>query len=120
MFLSPLLVEADARPDWWIVRAPLVWSCGTFGRIVVPVGFPTDLASIPRMLRDWEDFDPCGLSRRPAVLHDWCYAKASKQPKHLADQLFRLALKAEGMSDAAAYAHYTAVHKFGGGSYNAR
>lgn len=120
MFLSKLILEADPRPDWWRVHAPLVWSCATFGQIVVPVGFQTDLASIPRMLRDWEDFDPCGISRRPAVLHDWCYSKASKRPKHEADQLFRMALKAEGMSDTAAFAHYAAVDKFGSSSYNAR
>lgn len=119
MFMSPLILEASTRPDWWIVNQPLHWKSVEYEG-VVPVGFLTDLASIPRMLRDLPDLDPCGISRRPAVLHDWAYSKASGMLKAEADTLFRIALQLEGMSPGAAWAYYRAVHLFGGSSYNAR
>ena len=37
--------------------------------IVVPLGFRSDLASIPRLF--WRIFPPGGPYRRAAVVHDW-------------------------------------------------
>jgi hypothetical protein len=44
-------------------------------RIVIPRGFITDLASVPRLLWTLSNFTPDGLIRAAAVIHDWIYAQ---------------------------------------------
>jgi Protein of unknown function (DUF1353) len=111
MFLTPLILEADPQPEIWIVMAPLVWQ-GEFGPITVPVGFRTDLASIPVSFRKLQQFDANGISRRPAVLHDWGYAWRGIG-KDNADELLRLSLLAEGATEFVAQTFYLGVHVFG-------
>lgn len=122
MFRSNLLLEVGA-PDHWTVRRALIWDgpvgiSGALGVIEVPEGFDTDLASVPRFLRDREAFDVNGLSRRPAVLHDWLYA-TGRGGKAFADATFRRALLAEGVGAVTAWAFYQAVNWFGGVAYRA-
>jgi hypothetical protein len=116
MFRSPLLLEAAEAPDLWTVRAPLIWDDGVYGLLVVPVGTITDLASIPRRLRDWPAFDPNGRSRRAAVAHDYLYATALFH-KSRADLFLRDALLAEGVGSGTAHAFYYAVKWFGGSAW---
>jgi hypothetical protein len=53
----------------WALTAPLVWT-GTKGdTFVVPTGFVTDFATVPRALV-WKTL-PYGPYTRAAVLHDW-------------------------------------------------
>lgn len=118
MFLTPLVLEADVRPDFWIVRSPLVWCDATYGRLEVPVGFYTDLASIPRAARNLAAFDPDGPSRRPAVVHDWLY-QLQAHPKPWADMFLRDAMITEKCGVLDAYAFYEAVHEFGQSSWDA-
>lgn len=121
MFRSNLILEAGA-PDQWIVRAPLVWRAPAgngsprFTSITVPEGFVTDLASVPRFLRDRKAFDVNGLSRRPAVLHDYLYA-TGKGGKTFADEVFHAALRTEGVGAMNAWMFYQAVNWFGGVAY---
>lgn len=114
MFRSNLLLEASPVADQWIVRRPLVWATRSdkLDAITVPKGFVTDLASVPRFLRDRKAFDVNGASRRPAVLHDFLYA-TGLGGKDFADNLFRLALRAEGVGAVNAWLFYQAVHLFG-------
>lgn len=112
MFSTPLILEAAPDPDFWILRGPLVWCDPIFGRIVAPVGFRTDLASIPRTLRNLPDFDPNGRSRRAAVMHDWLYSWQGLG-KDRSDDFLRAAMVAEGCSAATAEAFHDAVKWFG-------
>lgn len=112
MFIFPLIVEALPEPGKWKTVAPLVWCDPTFGRLEVPVGFITDLASVPGIARAFPDFDPTGLSRRPAVVHDWLYT-TKPIPRHQADLFLCEALKAEGLPVGIADAYYGAVRLFG-------
>jgi hypothetical protein len=58
-----------AGPTTWALTVPLVWT-GTKGdTFVVPTGFLTDFATVPRFLH-WE-VSPYGAYTRAAVLHDW-------------------------------------------------
>jgi Protein of unknown function (DUF1353) len=117
VFLSKLILESDdKRPDFWIVRAPLIWQDPTYGRIEVPVGFLTDLASIPRALRNISSLDPDGKSRRPAVVHDWLYAWQGFG-KDRSDEFLRTALIDEGVPHFDAESFYEAVHLFGADSW---
>lgn len=117
MFTTDLnLIEVNGAPDLWWFGAPLVWDEPGM-RITVPVGFITDLASIPHAL-DWIPFlDRTGNSRRPAALHDALYALGRVHGKDFADAMLRVALQSEGLSRAQAGIYYQAVHLFGDASY---
>jgi hypothetical protein len=117
MFLSELIVQADRRPDFWIVRAPLIWA-GEKRTVTVPDGFLTDLASVPRMAQGMPGFEPTGLSRRPAVLHDWLYS-SGELPRMEADGEFYRALRVEGVHELTARTYYRAVRVFGASAWNA-
>jgi hypothetical protein len=65
-----------------------------FRNVCVPVGFQTDLASVPRVpviFMLWGD-----RAHRPAVLHDYLYRKDSRPTvtKAMADAFFREAILA--------------------------
>lgn len=113
MFTTDLdLIAIAGRPDLWRFGAPLVWTARD-ETIIVPKGFLTDLASIPRAV-DWlPNLDRDGISRRPAALHDWLYGGDRTRGKDAADDLLRAALVAEGMSNIGAFEYWYAVHKFG-------
>jgi hypothetical protein len=116
MFRTNPLLQIG-KPGQWIVHSPLVWAISDAApHIIVPPGFVTDLASVPRFLRDRKAFDVNGLSRRPAILHDWLYA-TGMGGKEFADDTFRLALRCEGVGAMNAWAFYQAVHWFGGVPY---
>jgi Protein of unknown function (DUF1353) len=61
-------------------------------------------------------FAPTGLSRRPAVLHDWLYANGDR-PRMEADRLLYAALRAEGVHEPIARIYYRAVRLGGGGAW---
>jgi len=62
--------------------------------ITVPAGFESDFASIPSVLRPF--LTGTDKSRKPAIIHDWLYL-VGKGTRKRADQIFRLALKEEGL-----------------------
>lgn len=120
MFLSHVLVEDDPEPGYWIHRAPLIWDDAIFGHIVVPVGFRTDFASYPGVLRGLPCFNVNGKSRRPAAVHDWMYAAErtnGRVSKLRADMFLKAALLAEGVNEICAQATYSGVHWCGGPSW---
>lgn len=119
MFLTDLDLIADPQQDLWTLSKPLIWEDTTFGRLVVPPGFVTDLASIPRIFRNIPFLDPDGVSRRPAAVHDWLYGSVEgrKHGKAFADNFLRWSLMIEGASSAVASTFYFAVHYFGGSGW---
>lgn len=109
MFLTHLDARALIdRPGYWLVLAPLVWDDGR--RITVPAMFETDLASIPRPLRNF--FDVNDKTRRAAVLHDWLYS-GQCVPRAEADRLFLRAMAADGVGWAQRWTMYCAVRAAG-------
>jgi hypothetical protein len=118
MFKSPLILEADKRPGLWVVREPLTW-VGVGGRITVPVGTVTDLASIPTLVQNIPFLDPTGRSRRPAVLHDYLYNQRGPLgiTRALADKILRAALRAEGCSRTVAWTFWAGVRLGGWASW---
>lgn len=111
MFLTPLALRGAPTPDLWVIDAPLVWCDPTFGRISVPVGFITDLASTPFHIGD------TGVSRRPAAVHDALYRLGRAKGKPWADAFLRASLKAEGGGRCRALVYYLGVHWFGRAAY---
>lgn len=103
MFTTPLRLEAT-RPGHWVLLNDLIWDGEE--RIVVPAGTSTDLASIPRPLRGI--LQQNGVSRRPAVLHDYLYSSRSVT-RAQADAIFRQALAAEGMGGLGRFTYWAGV-----------
>lgn len=67
-FDSELSIQA-VGPAEWRLTSPLIWT-GTEGdTFIVPLGFRTDFATVPRILH-WRIL-PYGPYTRAAVLHDW-------------------------------------------------
>lgn len=108
MFLNALVLRADPVPDMWIVAEPLIWLDKTYGRLVVPAGFRTDLASTPFHI------DDNGPSRRPAVGHDALYNIGQRLGKDFADSFLRDSILAEGGGRMRSQVYYRAVQWFGG------
>jgi hypothetical protein len=104
-FLSALRVEQtsdtanDGRGEWKLT-APLLYKSDLTGDVyIVPVGFSTDFASVPRVPIA---FLLCGdTASRPATLHDYLYTAVNgKHPvpdRATADALLREAATAEGV-----------------------
>lgn len=107
MFRTPLTLRADPTPCQWIVAEPLVWEDAVYGRLVIPAGFRTDLASTPFHI------DDDGASRRGAAMHDALYKLGRRLGKPFADAFLRDAIKAEGGGRMRAQAYYYAVRWFG-------
>lgn len=108
MFTSPLILRVGP-PGEWILERTLEWEGRQ--RIVVPAGFITDLASIPRALRGV--LEQNGRSRKAAVLHDWLYSSQRIGTRRItraqADAVFRQALEAEHVGWVARSLYWSGV-----------
>jgi hypothetical protein len=95
-FLTPLkvqLLDPTEGGTWWLV-APLCYKDKT-GRIwVVPVGFTTDFASVPRLPVVYWLFG--NTAHAPSVLHDYLIVSA-RVPRSQADKLFAEAMESVKM-----------------------
>lgn len=104
------------EPDNWLLAEPLRWASPELD-IIIPQGFKTDLASIPRVFQNMLDVD--GRSRLPAILHDWLY---TLQPctREFADDMLRKALVAYGESEFTARVYWSGVRVGGWKPWYAR
>lgn len=113
-FLAPLLVEELAEPDWKLF-ADFSYLSDVLGRtIVVPAGFVTDFASVPRVpLAYWLTG---GTANKPAVIHDWLYRTCSAA-RDEADMVLREAMGVIGQPAWRCQTMYAAVRAFGAQHY---
>lgn len=104
--------------DSWVVEAPLVYfdKKESFA-ITVPIGYKTDLASVPRIA--WRIVRPDHpTARRAAVVHDYIYTDLTDMfTKKQADEIFYQALLEEGTSKFLAYMMYLSVRVGGKGNW---
>ena len=112
-------LELRHRPghERWEVIRPLQYRIHDGRLIVVPVGYRTDLASVPRLA--WRivprDHDQ---ARRPAVVHDHIYTDLTHRfTKAEADRIFYDARLEEGMHKPLAWLMYCAVRLGGRGNW---
>lgn len=99
----------DYRSDVAPPQEVGVDSCGR-ARIVVPRGFSTDFASVPRVL--WSVAPPIGRHTMAAVVHDWLYYKKIGSRKW-ADLVFYEAMKRSSTGWWRRQIYYRAVRLFG-------
>lgn len=86
---------AWARRTRWVTLSEIRWEVGELGSgdlIVVPVGFGTDLASVPRVA--WSILPPWGEYSQAAVLHDYLYDRGHDRSRRFADRQFLDAMAA--------------------------
>jgi len=82
--------------------------------ILVPKGFKTDLASVPRIF--WNIVPPHGKYAKAAIVHDYLYVEAYKT-KEYADNIFYEAMGVLGVPEWKRTVMYLAVKHFGKGNY---
>lgn len=70
-FKTKLVVrEPNGKPGNWILERDLIYQ-GKTDIIVVPKGFVTDFASVPKIF--WNILPPFGKYTKAAVIHDYLY-----------------------------------------------
>lgn len=113
-FTHVLHVKEGKREEWILTRS-LTYVPTVVGYVwVVPKGFDTDLASIPKLFRTF--FAVNGKHRKAAALHDWLYREGKLSRKEC-DLLFLEAMKVCGVSKFKRYSMYAAVRVGGASSY---
>ncbi len=118
-FLSDLDVRLiDEFADIHQLLAPLVYQSDLLGAtVVVPAGFQTDFASVPRLPLAYMVVG--GKGRRAAVVHDWCYSNPGRYSRKVADDLFAEALRTSGYSRLVTGLMWSGVRIGGGSHYRA-
>jgi hypothetical protein len=111
---APMVPFADW--DYYYTKGVIEWepSIGSLQAIAVkiPIGFVTDLASIPRVF--WSLLPPQARYTYPAIVHDYLYWE---QPcdRDTADRVLRLAMEEVEVGKVTALTIYEAV-RIGGAS----
>jgi hypothetical protein len=115
-FLSKLiLVASDDADGRWHVFAPLVYYSEVAARVItVPAGFPTDLASTPRIPIFYEAFGNVGAYA--AVVHDYLYT-SGRESRAVADAVMREAMEVSGISWWKRWGMYLGVRIGGARAY---
>lgn len=108
-FLTQLMVREGAGVQGWILVAPLTY-VGASEEFLVPAGFATDFASVPRLL--WGILPPYGRHTRAAVVHDWLYA-TGYLPRAEADGVFRRIMRECHVGRLRRWTMYLALRLFG-------
>lgn len=95
MFKTPLDVRYVDGRNWRLLR-DLLWESPTGGYIIIPAGFITDFASVPRFF--WRLVPPAGSGKHGAygpasVVHDYLYRtkqyRGARIRRFFADAIFR-------------------------------
>jgi hypothetical protein len=95
-----------------MLDAPLVYESEVAGRIfVVPTGFETDLASVPRLPLAYMLFG--GVGDAAAVVHDFLYS-TQEVSREMADDVLEEAMRVSGVAGWRRYPMWFGVRLFGG------
>jgi hypothetical protein len=107
-----------ADPMYFLLK-PITWKPNAdqtgYSAVTVPVGFVTDLASVPRLF--WSIFRPDGLYTYPAIVHDYLYWTQNIS-KDAADNIFQFSMQDIGVDRVTTTALYQAVHLAGQSAWN--
>ena len=118
-FLSPLVVRDDGG-SFVRVEALSYESAVLGGVLVVPPGFPTDFASIPRGL--WNILPPVGKYDAAAVCHDKLYRDGAVNgtpiDRGTADRVLREAMEASGVGRVQRWLIYSGLRIGGWAVWN--
>lgn len=115
---TPFSATVTADGKYWVVKEPLVYEQPeTKQTFVVPRGFVTDLASVPRAF--WAAFPPCGKFTPAAVVHDYIYwYQPQFCDQKCADDLLLVAMKESNVDLVSRNAIYAGVRIAGKSSWS--
>jgi hypothetical protein len=118
-FITALQVEKVTEDDW-ILLQPLRYYSESLGKeVVVPAGFVTDFASVPRW--PFIYWFTGGKADAPSVLHDWFYRTNTEDITRAgADALLAEAMAARGYWKARIWMMWLGVRIGGYWSYDKR
>jgi hypothetical protein len=114
---APIVPFADW--DFYYVTGQVSWvppkGSNVPFNVDVPIGFVTDLASIPRVF--WAILPPHARYSYPAIIHDYLYWT---QPctRAVADEVLKLAMNDMKVSRIQVFTIYQAVRLAGGGAWS--
>ncbi len=112
-FLTPLHIEfLDGRTYRLLQGFSYTTEIGKLGVILVPSGFITDFASVPRFF--WRLFPPTGEYGKAAVIHDYLYRCCPTVPRKDCDDVFLEGMACLGVNVVTRNLMYRAVRVFGG------
>ena len=115
-FTTPLIVEPINNRQWELIDE-FSYYTNLFDKsttIIVPKGFITDFASVPRFL--WSIFPPWDKYGKAAVLHDYLYSYQIFERK-ICDRIFYEAMTVLGVPWWKRKVMYLAVRVFGESHY---
>ena len=101
----------------WVIREEFKYDIGakdSGDSVVVPVGFVTDFASIPKIF--WSILPNWGPYGKAAIIHDYLYFSHNRT-KDEADNIFLEGMLVLGVPPWKANIIYQSVHFFGESSY---
>lgn len=116
-FTRPLIVSPLPDGRRWVLREEFSYDIGYEGSgksIIVPVGFITDFASIPRLF--WMIYPKWGKYGNAAVVHDYLYWEHFFSRKRT-DKIFLEGMEVLGVSKFDRGVIYNFVKFFGKGSW---
>ncbi len=118
-FTSDLIVKSYNETKWQLT-AKFHFYFEEHGKrlnVIVPEGFITDFASVPRML--WSIFPPTGRYTKAAVLHDYLYSNKSEieTNRKQCDKMFLKGMEVLGVKRWVRNTIYRAVRIFGNKYY---
>lgn len=93
-FLTDLNVKQMSDTEWMLI-SDLVYESDILGEILVPFGFITDFASVPRLPGAY--WLAGGKATKEAVIHDYLYRTRTGTRKQ-ADDVFFEAMKLNGQA----------------------
>lgn len=106
VLLSPLSNGKD-----WRVASPIHYTTDAGILIEVPVGFITDFASVPRIVRPWiSEWGKHGIG---SIIHDYLYT-SKEMSRYDADTVFREIMNKHEVSYVKINLIYLAIRLFGG------
>ena len=116
-FITELNVSLKGECVWRLDDV-LIYQSDILGWIEVPVGFETDLASVPRVPIVWEAWG--ARCHRESVVHDYLYRFDSwpQATKDEADRVFLEAMKSRGVKWWIRQGMYSGVKWFGGRAFH--
>ena len=96
----------------WILTKQLSYYSDLIGLVFVPVGFSTDLASIPKIFRGAISVNE--EHRKPAIVHDWLYVSRKLfTTRKICDLVFLEAMEISGVPKWKRNVMYVAVRAGG-------
>jgi hypothetical protein len=112
-----LFLSRFREPIYFLTR-PISWRPNAkepnYPAVTVPVGFVTDLASIPAVF--WSLLRPDGTYTFPAIIHDYLYWRQTTDRK-IADDILNIGMKDFQVENWKREAIYNAVRTGGGHSW---